>query len=320
MRLNRLGEVNLVGHPPPDAGLVVPLWGLGQPNVCSPNVRIRRGGRRGLQAKAPPATRPPSLAYGCYAETATGGPLLFFGLPGPRLPTWAIDRGAELCGEVSIDARPGFDESTGPVDATEFVPLFAPSYRPASSRPWRLPPNAKWTDLPSTCDAARSAAQYGRSCGRHAWMLASDVAELHRKSRQSCPLLCGTSESGPPSFLNTGDPRSSSLEDPVRGASDGGRTSVEHVRVDHRRADVLVAQQLLYRPDVAVALEEVRGDGDGVRRVRMAAARGRAIGALGRRGRPREPGVRRPPLRRGAVGYRSDPIECRATMCRTRPR
>ena len=35
--------------------------------------------------------------------------------------------------------------------------------------------------------------------------------------------------------------------------------SVQHVRVDHRRADVAVAEQLLDRPEVVAGLKQVRG-------------------------------------------------------------
>ena len=34
-----------------------------------------------------------------------------------------------------------------------------------------------------------------------------------------------------------------------------------HVRVDHRRSDVLVAEQLLHRPNVAAVFQQVRGEG-----------------------------------------------------------
>ena len=44
---------------------------------------------------------------------------------------------------------------------------------------------------------------------------------------------------------------------PAGRTSDCGRLAVEDVRVDHRRADVTIAQQLLDGPDVAPVLEEV---------------------------------------------------------------
>src|SRR5262245_38176860 len=47
----------------------------------------------------------------------------------------------------------------------------------------------------------------------------------------------------------------------VAGAEDAERASLQHVRVDHRRRDVAVAEQLLHRPDVLPVLEEVRGEG-----------------------------------------------------------
>lgn len=47
----------------------------------------------------------------------------------------------------------------------------------------------------------------------------------------------------------------------VGGAADAGVAAVEDVRVDHRGADVGVAQELLNGADVGAVLEEVRGEG-----------------------------------------------------------
>jgi len=41
----------------------------------------------------------------------------------------------------------------------------------------------------------------------------------------------------------------------------GTTTSVQNVRVDHRRGNVFVAEQLLNRPDVGAIVEKVRGEG-----------------------------------------------------------
>ena len=43
----------------------------------------------------------------------------------------------------------------------------------------------------------------------------------------------------------------------VDGATHAERTTLEHVRVHHRRADVRVAEQLLHRPDVVPILEQM---------------------------------------------------------------
>jgi hypothetical protein len=47
----------------------------------------------------------------------------------------------------------------------------------------------------------------------------------------------------------------------VGGASDPGRSLVQDVGVDLRRADVAGAEELLHRADVAAGLEQVRGEG-----------------------------------------------------------
>ena len=38
-----------------------------------------------------------------------------------------------------------------------------------------------------------------------------------------------------------------------------GDTFAHDVGIDHRRADILVAEEFLYRPDVGAAFEQVRG-------------------------------------------------------------
>ena len=49
-------------------------------------------------------------------------------------------------------------------------------------------------------------------------------------------------------------------EETVRGTSHPVRTTVEDVGVDHRRADVPVAEQFLHRADVVPVFEQVRGE------------------------------------------------------------
>jgi hypothetical protein len=44
----------------------------------------------------------------------------------------------------------------------------------------------------------------------------------------------------------------------IEGTPHSAPTLVEHVRVDHRRADIAVAQQFLDRPDVMARFEQVR--------------------------------------------------------------
>jgi hypothetical protein len=46
--------------------------------------------------------------------------------------------------------------------------------------------------------------------------------------------------------------------DPVDRAAHAERTTIEHVRVDHRRADIRVPEQLLHGPNVVSILEQVR--------------------------------------------------------------
>ena len=65
--------------------------------------------------------RPPSLAYGCYAETAQGSPLVFLIFPAHLPPTRAIGRGANGSEDDGIDTRPSLRGITEPVEATEFV-------------------------------------------------------------------------------------------------------------------------------------------------------------------------------------------------------
>jgi len=52
-----------------------------------------------------------------------------------------------------------------------------------------------------------------------------------------------------------------SQEHPVGGALDPGRAPVEDVGIDHRGADVLVAEQLLDGADVVALLQQVGGEG-----------------------------------------------------------
>ena len=47
-------------------------------------------------------------------------------------------------------------------------------------------------------------------------------------------------------------------EDPVGGTADGRRAPVQDVGVNHRRAHVAVAEQLLNGSDVVSVLEQVR--------------------------------------------------------------
>ena len=47
----------------------------------------------------------------------------------------------------------------------------------------------------------------------------------------------------------------------VRRAPDPATTAVQYVRVDHRRAHILVPEELLHRADVIAVFEEVRREG-----------------------------------------------------------
>ena len=46
-------------------------------------------------------------------------------------------------------------------------------------------------------------------------------------------------------------------EQPVGGGANGAGTAIEHVRVDHGRADVLVSEEMLHRPNVVAVLKQV---------------------------------------------------------------
>jgi hypothetical protein len=56
-------------------------------------------------------------------------------------------------------------------------------------------------------------------------------------------------------------PARSREEHPVGGASDARRAQVEDMRVDHRGADIAVAEELLDGPDVVVVLQQVGSEG-----------------------------------------------------------
>ena len=49
-------------------------------------------------------------------------------------------------------------------------------------------------------------------------------------------------------------------EHPVRRASDRARAPVQNVSVDHGRADVVVAKELLDRPDVVAIFQQMGGE------------------------------------------------------------
>lgn len=55
-------------------------------------------------------------------------------------------------------------------------------------------------------------------------------------------------------------PASSCREHPVDGTPDGSGATIEDMRVDHRRGDIAVSEQLLYGADVITVLQEVRGE------------------------------------------------------------
>ena len=48
---------------------------------------------------------------------------------------------------------------------------------------------------------------------------------------------------------------------PVEGTADATGAPIEHVGVDHRRADVIVAEQFLDGADVVAVFEQVCGEG-----------------------------------------------------------
>jgi hypothetical protein len=45
-------------------------------------------------------------------------------------------------------------------------------------------------------------------------------------------------------------------EQPVGGGANGAGTAIEHVRVDHGRADVLVSEKFLHRPNVVAVFQQ----------------------------------------------------------------
>lgn len=50
-------------------------------------------------------------------------------------------------------------------------------------------------------------------------------------------------------------------EEPIGWAADSPAAPVEHMGVDHRRADVPVPQKFLDRPDLLAVFQEMRGQG-----------------------------------------------------------
>ena len=44
----------------------------------------------------------------------------------------------------------------------------------------------------------------------------------------------------------------------IRRAPNPQRAAIQHVRIDHRRANIGVAEQLLHRPNIRPGLEQVR--------------------------------------------------------------
>ncbi len=77
--------------------------------------------------------------------------------------------------------------------------------------------------------------------------------DLHRhRERGEATARRGRKEPGCPS---------SSSEEAVGRGLDAGGAAVQDMGVDHRRGDVLVAEQLLYGADVAAGFEQVRGEG-----------------------------------------------------------
>lgn len=54
---------------------------------------------------------------------------------------------------------------------------------------------------------------------------------------------------------------SSSIEHPVQRAAHACWAAVEHVGIDHRGREVLVAEEILNRPDVLAVLQQMRREG-----------------------------------------------------------
>ena len=65
----------------------------------------------------------------------------------------------------------------------------------------------------------------------------------------------------PRSFIAIGSARTLPLHETVGGTHDGAGATVQHMGVDHRRADVPMSEQFLHGPDVVAVLEKVRGEG-----------------------------------------------------------
>src|SRR5207247_1070351 len=75
------------------------------------------------------------------------------------------------------------------------------------------------------------------------------------------PLLCGTVQFGRKRRCDGLESGASCRENAVGRASDGAWAPVQDVRVDHGRADVLVAEELLDCPNVVAVLQQVGGKG-----------------------------------------------------------
>lgn len=84
-----------------------------------------------------------------------------------------------------------------------------------------------------------SAGVFSMSSQQRPRILASDADQGHTISYLSCRIA----------------------SQPVQWTPDTRRSPMKHVRVDHRRLDVAMAQQLLNRSNVRAAFKQVRGKG-----------------------------------------------------------
>jgi hypothetical protein len=80
---------------------------------------------------------------------------------------------------------------------------------------------------------------------------------VNRHSRETPATPAAYHPIGPQS-ISAGPAAQDGSSKPVCGAAHATSTSVQDVRIDHRRAHVLVAQELLSGPNVVAILKEVR--------------------------------------------------------------
>lgn len=63
-----------------------------------------------------------------------------------------------------------------------------------------------------------------------------------------------------PAVYPRGDIAFSNFEQPIRWTLNASAAAIQNMRVDHRRADITVPQQLLYGPDIVPIFQQMRSE------------------------------------------------------------